>query len=130
MEAAVRYISMVQSDIVRISEGPSVSIFPICNMLDDLNPKPTTKGWQPSEVLEMFKAADEAYQILMSNDKNSDFAKDWSHLERRWKVEQWIWHRLFIIDRSIQEKNVDHAIIILPNVIKVRAIKECPDLVF
>lgn len=67
----------------------------------------------------MFKAANEAYQILMSNDKTGDFSKDWSHLERRWKVEHWNWHRLFIIDRSIHDKNFEHAIFVLSNMIKV-----------
>ena len=76
------------------------------------------KGWTPAEAIETFKAASEAYQILMSTDKQVDFHKDWTHLERRWKVENWTWHRLFIIDRSINDKNYDHAIIELSKLIK------------
>ena len=78
------------------------------------------QGWYPGEIIEMFTAAAESYSVLTSIDKGLEFSKDWNHLERRWKVETWTWHRLFIIDSNIEQKNYDHAIIILSNIIKVR----------
>ena len=47
------------------------------------------------KTIELFEAAFESYRILTSpGDKNTDtFHKDWTHLEKRWKVNNWLWHR-------------------------------------
>ena len=47
------------------------------------------------KIIELFEAAFESYRILTSpGDKNTDtFHKDWTHLEKRWKVNNWLWHR-------------------------------------
>ena len=72
-----------------------------------------------SETIDLFNAAYEAYKILTCPDKNTEsFHKDWSHLEKRWKVHTWIWHRLFLIDKLIKDNAFDSAITSLSNIIK------------
>ena len=71
------------------------------------------------KTTELFQAAFEAYRILTSPGDKETFHKDWAHLEKRWRVNGWIWHRLFLIDKLIKENAFDSAITSLSNLMKM-----------
>ena len=69
-----------------------LNIFPKATSIGNI--KPAAKELKLAEIIDLFNAAYESYRILTCPDKTTEtFHKDWSHLEKRWKVQNWLWHR-------------------------------------
>ena len=90
-----------EAQLIVPSDSESLSVFPMLNIFAKTrsvggmrqNPIELKLG----KMIELFQAAYESYRILTQPDKNETFHKDWTHLEKRWKVANWLWHRLFLI---------------------------------
>jgi len=125
LEATVRYMTLSEAQLIIPSDNESLSVFPMLNIfaksksIGGLRVEPLELKLGKS--IELFDAASESYKILTSpGDKNIESChKDWTHLEKRWKVTNWLWHRLFLVDRLIKDNAFDSAITSLSNLMKL-----------
>ena len=111
LEATVRYMTLSEAQLIIPSDNESLSVFPMLNIfaksksIGGLRVEPLELKLGKS--IELFDAASESYKILTSpGDKNIESChKDWTHLEKRWKVTNWLWHRCVHFSVTIASKN-------------------------